>query len=75
VPPPFGLEPATVVDIVASWCSWSSEISLKIECLDPWTVTYRVWVGGWGGGLIDFGQRFGVNLRLDEGVGSVVLVA
>jgi hypothetical protein len=35
-------------------------------------VTYRVWVGG--GGLIDFGQRFGVNLRLDEGVGSVVLV-
>jgi hypothetical protein len=35
VPPPFWLDPATVVDIVAGWCSWSSGMSLKVGCSDP----------------------------------------
>jgi hypothetical protein len=35
VPLPFWLDPATVVDIVAGWCNWSSKMSLKVGCLDP----------------------------------------
>jgi hypothetical protein len=28
-----------------------------------------------GGSLVDFGWKFGVDLRLDGGIGSVILVA
>jgi hypothetical protein len=49
-------------------------MSSKVGCSDPSTMVDRVWLGGWVGG-IGFGWRFGVDLRLDEGVGSVVMVA
>jgi hypothetical protein len=38
-------------------------MSLKVECFDPLAMVERV---GWmGAGLVGFGWRFGVGLRLD----------
>jgi hypothetical protein len=72
-PPPFWLESTAVVDIMAGWCSWSSGISPKVGCSDPSTMVNRIWVVG--GPLLESRRRFGVDLHLVGGVGSVVLVA
>jgi hypothetical protein len=42
VPPSFSLDLATVVDIMAGWCSWSSGMSLKVGCSDPLAMVDKV---------------------------------
>jgi hypothetical protein len=45
---PFWLEPTTVVDMLAGWCSWTSRMSPAVERSKPSAMVERVWVGGGG---------------------------
>jgi hypothetical protein len=33
--------------LLAGWCSWTSGISSKVECIDPSVIVERIWVDGW----------------------------
>jgi hypothetical protein len=64
-PPPFWLDPAAVVDMLAGWYSWTSRISPKAGCSEPLVMVVRM-----GGREVDgFGSRLGVELHLDGDVG------